>query len=113
MTKLTAKLFLLVMLSIPTFAGFTSEHLSDIQQEVKNKHFNCVEEHLIHLGNDVYAKTELLFFAIEQDDADMVRLMVSRGASLSIPNIDGLQPMEYAREIGSIYALAELIVITA
>ena len=113
MTKLTAKLFLLVLLSIPTFSGFKSEHLSDIQQEVKNKHFNCVEEHLIHLGNDVHAKTELLFFAIEQDDAEMVRLMISKGASLQVTNADGLQPMEYAREIGSIYALAEMIFITA
>ena len=43
----------------------------------------------------------------------MVRLLVLRGARLDYVDDEGYNPKEYARKTQKIYALAEIIVITA
>lgn len=63
--------------------------------------------------NQLYNGKTLLIHAVLLDKAEMVNLLVSRGALLDIPGDEGLTPMEYARKIQAIHALAELIVIAA
>lgn len=55
----------------------------------------------------------LLIHAIDHDKPEMVRLLVLRGARLDYVDDEGYNPKEYARKTQKIYALAEIIVITA
>ena len=63
--------------------------------------------------NEIYNGKYLLFHAIDQDNAEMVRLLISRGARLDSIDAEGYNPKEYARRTQKIHALAEIIVITA
>ena len=63
--------------------------------------------------NQRYNGKTLLIHAVLHDKAEMVNLLVARGARLDIPGDEGLTPMEYAQKIQAIHALAELIVIAA
>ena len=63
--------------------------------------------------NEKFNGKPLLIHAIDQDNAEMVRLLISRGARLDYVDAEGYNPKEYARKTQKIYALAEILVITA
>ena len=63
--------------------------------------------------NEKYNGKPLLFYAIDYDSAEVVNLLVRRGARLDYVDAEGYSPKEYAKRTQKIYALAEIIVITA
>lgn len=99
----------------------SSFNLNEITAEavvlaIANEDFTLVNEafdkRLLN-PNEIYNGKPLLLHAIDQDNAEMVRLLISRGARLNYVDAAGYNPKEYARMHNKIYALAEIIVITA
>ena len=105
-------LFLSTMFATPVVGFFYGTDLDSWEQEIKHRHFDCITQIPVEMQIDPQRMTELLFLAIEQDDAEMVRELILRGAKLNF-YINNLTAEEYARKIGSIHALSEIIVIIA
>ena len=73
---------------------------------------NALSQKSIH-PNQLFEGKTMLIHAVILDKPEMINLLVRKGAQLSYPCNEGLTPMEYAEKFESIYAQAEIIVITA
>ncbi len=73
---------------------------------------NALTQKTIH-PNQLFEGKTMLIHAVILDKPEMINLLVRRGAQLNYPCSQGLTPMEYAEKFKSIYAQAEIIVITA
>ena len=73
---------------------------------------NALSLKSIHPNQFFDGKT-MLIHAVILDKPEMVNLLVRRGAQLGLPCDEGFTPLEYAEKLESIYAQAEIIVISA
>ena len=103
----------LFFFSVETPSNFTVE---TVIQAMENEDFTFVEEALTKGGlspNAFFEGKSLLVHAVMLDKAEMVRLLIVKGAHLYMASEEGMIPMDYAIKYQKIHAQAELIVITS
>lgn len=83
---------------------------------IENENFSFIENAMATgqlRPNDVFNGKTLLIHAVMQDKAEMINLLVSRGANIYMASDEGLIPMDYAIRHNKVHAQAELIVISS
>lgn len=72
----------------------------------------AIDTNLIDANTKINGKT-LLIYACIYDQAEMVLLLLNKGAALDVPCELGYTPEEHAVMNNSIYALAQIIIVKA
>jgi len=83
---------------------------------IENNNYSYIEEILDKrlIGrNDLFNGKTLIIHAVINDNGEMINLLVRKGCSLQVSCEDGYLPIEWAEKLNKIYALAEIIVISA
>ncbi|MDA9330634.1 ankyrin repeat domain-containing protein [Flavobacteriaceae bacterium] len=108
--------FLTTLLSSSTPIAVTEVSAEEIISAIASDDYlfieNALSQKSIHPNQFFDGKT-MLIHAVILDKPEMINLLVRRGAQLSLPCNEGLTPLEYAEKLESIYAQAEIIVISA
>tara|TARA_X000001036_G_scaffold323313_1_gene301768 strand:+ start:425 stop:751 length:327 start_codon:yes stop_codon:yes gene_type:complete len=83
---------------------------------IENNNYSYIEEILDKrlIGrNDLFNGKTLIIHAVINDNGEMINLLVRKGCSLQVTCEEGYLPIEWAEKLNKIYALAEIIVISA